>query len=78
MPPEGTQRTALQLGQTTTVWECENTVVLQRRGVGREEGVREGRRRRAEARGGRVIGHRAARGGVTHIVKHPWHLTSMK
>ena len=42
----------MQLGQTTTVWECENTVVLRREGVEREEGVREGRRRRAEARRG--------------------------
>ena len=29
MPPVGTHSTVLQLGQTTTVWEWLNTVVLQ-------------------------------------------------
>jgi hypothetical protein len=88
LPPVGVHRTVEQLPQRTTVWECENTVVL-RCGKG---GVWDaGEREASEARRPAAIAAPTAAGGrqcaqpcpaaptapcSTHMLKHPWHLTS--
>lgn len=77
LPPVGTHSTALQLGHTTTVCEWLNTVVLRvwddREEVSREQRVDTFAPKPRHERSSRC---RTPRG--THIVKHPWHFTSMK
>ena len=77
-PPVGVHSTEEQLPHRTTVCECENTVVLRTRWATWERG-REGER---VCFGVRLVGRPKSNCcfflAHTHMLKHPWHLTSMK
>lgn len=66
---------------TTTVWEWLNTVVLRREGVGMgvERMILALNQPRSSKHGREMSRHPQVRGApITHMLKHPWHLTSMK
>ena len=77
LPPVGTHSTVLQLGHTTTVCEWLNTVVLQsidrRMAVCQRHCWIEDPRLNPPANH-----HRQAGCPCAHMVKQPWHFTSMK